>query len=408
MSSPRTATVAAMSEQPHPAGLSVAGATAIELSVVMPCLNEAKTIGACIRKAQAALRAANVAGEIIVGDNGSTDGSVEIAQRMGATVVQVEAKGYGSALMGAIQAASGKYIVMADADDSYDFSHIERFLEPLRAGAGLVMGNRFLGGIKPGAMPRLHRYIGNPVLSAVGKLFFKSPVSDFHCGLRGFSKEAYQRMGLHTTGMEFASEMVVKASLLNLPIAEVPTTLSPDGRDRAPHLRTWRDGWRHLRFLLLYSPRWLFLYPGMLLMLAGAALMLWLLPGPRIVGHATLDVHTMVYAAVFVLLGFQSIAFAVFTKIFAISAGLLPPDPTLDRLFPYITLEGGLAAGGTLIAAGLAASLYAVFTWGARHFGPLDYSATMRIILPAALLLTLGVQTVFASFFLSVLGMGRK
>lgn len=374
----------------------------------MPCLNEAETIGACIRKTRAALEQANVASEVIVGDNGSTDGSVEMAERLGAKVVFVKAKGYGSALMGGIAAAAGKYIVMGDADDSYEFGHIPRFLEQLRNGADLVVGNRFRGGIKPGAMPALHRYLGNPVLSALGRLFFKSPVGDFHCGLRGFSAEAYRRMDLRTTGMEFASEMVVKATLLGLAVVEVPTTLSPDGRSRKPHLRTWRDGWRHLRFLLLYSPRWLFLYPGFLLMFAGAAITLWLLPGPRSIGSVTFDVHTMVYASAFVLLGFQAIGFAIFTKVFGISEGLLPPDPAMDKLFRYVTLEVGLLFGAVLIVFGLAISVYAVGMWGAGHFGPLDYSSTMRLIIPAALFLTLGAQTVFVSFFLSVLGLRRQ
>lgn len=402
------ATVAKLGTKDRPATVSSVEPVSIELSVVMPCLNEAETIGACIRKATAALQQANVAGEVIVGDNGSTDGSVEIAERLGAKVVRVKAKGYGSALMGGIAAAAGKYVVMGDADDSYEFGHIPRFLEQLRNGADLVVGNRFRGGIKPGAMRALHRYLGNPVLSALGRLFFKSPVGDFHCGLRGFSAEAYRRMDLRTTGMEFATEMVVKATLLGLSVAEVPTTLSPDGRSRVPHLRTWRDGWRHLRFLLLYSPRWLFLYPGFLLMFAGAAITLWLLPGPRSIGRVTFDVHTMVYASAFVLLGFQAIGFAIFTKVFGISEGLLPPDPALDRLFRYITLELGLVFGGALMVSGLATSVYAVGVWGAKDFGPLDYSVTMRIIIPAALLLTLGVQTVFASFFLSVLGLRRR
>ena len=380
----------------------------VELSVVMPCLNEAETLESCIRKAQRALKDANISGEVLIADNGSTDGSIEIAERLGARVVHVKAKGYGSALMGGIAAASGKYLLMGDADDSYDFGHIPRFVEKLRGGADLVMGNRFRGGIEPGAMPFLHRYLGNPVLSRVGRLFFKSPFRDFHCGLRAFSKSAYVKMGLNTTGMEFASEMVVKATLLKLPVAEVPTTLAPDGRTRAPHLRTWRDGWRHLRFLLLYSPRWLFLYPGLALMLAGTLVGLWLLPGPATVGHVTFDVHTMVYAATFVLLGFQAAAFAVFTKIFAISEGLFPPDPAMEKLFRYITLEVGLVLGALLMAAGLGASLYAVGAWGARHFGMLDYSRTMRLVIPAALLLTLGAQTIFASFFLSVLGMRRR
>ena len=392
----------------HPVGSPVKEAETIEVSVVMPCLNEAETLENCILKAQRAMREANISGEVVIADNGSTDGSVEIAERLGARVVNVRAKGYGNALMGGIAAASGTYVVMGDADDSYDFGHIPRFVEELRKGVDVVMGNRFRGGIEPGAMPLLHKYLGNPVLSAVGKLLFKSPVGDFHCGLRGFSRTAFARMGLRTTGMEFASEIVVKASLLGMSFAEVPTSLSPDGRSRAPHLRTWRDGWRHLRFLLLYSPRWLFLYPGLALMLLGVGLGLWLLPGPRTVGGVTLDVHTLVYGAAFVLLGFQAIAFACFTKIFAISEGLLPADPALDKLFRYITLEVGLAVGVILTLVGLGTSIYAVSGWGAQHFGMLDYSRTMRIVIPAALCLTLGAQTIFASFFLSVLGMRRK
>ena len=379
----------------------------IELSVVMPCLNEAETLEVCIRKAQRAMREANIAGEVVVADNGSTDGSIEIAEQLGARVAHVKARGYGNALMGGIEAARGKFIVMGDADDSYDFGHIPRFLEQLREGADLVMGNRFRGGIQKDAMPPLHRYFGNPALTRLGRLFFRSPVGDFYCGLRGFRKDAYERMGLRTTGMEFATEMIVKATLLRLQIAEVPTTLSPDGRSRPPHLRTWRDGWRTLRFFLLYSPRWLFLYPGLALMLVGTLLGLWLLPAPRTLGNVTFDVHTMVYAAAFVLLGFQAVAFAVFTKIFAISEGLLPPDPTLDKLFRYINLEVGLVLGALLVAGGLGTSLYSVGDWGARHFGPLNYSHTMRLVIPAALLLILGAQTVFASFFVSVLGLRR-
>ena len=374
----------------------------------MPCLNEAETLGACIEKAQRALRESGIAGEVIVADNGSSDGSVEIAEQLGARVVKVEAKGYGNALGGGIAVAAGKYILMGDADDSYDFGHIPRFVEELRGGAELVMGNRFRGGILQDAMPPLHRYFGNPALSWLGRLFFRSQVGDFYCGIRAFRKEAYEKMGLRTTGMEFATEMVVKATLFQMKIAEVPTTLSPDGRSRPPHLRTWRDGWRTLRFFLLYSPRWLFLYPGLALMLLGGLLGLWLLPGTRVVGSVNFDVHTMLYAAVFVLLGFQAVAFAVFTKLFAITEGLLPPDPTLDRLFRYITLEVGLLVGALLIAGGLGTSIYAVGFWGARHFGNLDYSHTMRLLIPASLLLTLGAQTVFASFFLSVLGLRRR
>jgi glycosyltransferase involved in cell wall biosynthesis len=381
----------------------------LELSVVMPCLNEAETLATCIRKAQRAIREGNISGEIIVADNGSTDGSSEIAEQLGARVVHVTAKGYGSALMGGIRSASGRYVIMGDADDSYDFGHIPRFLEQLRAGADLVMGNRFRGGIQKNAMPPLHRYFGNPMLSWLGRLFFRNRVvGDFYCGLRGFRKDAYEKMDLRTTGMEFATEMAVKATVLGMNIAEVPTTLSPDGRSRPPHLRTWRDGWRTLRFFLLYSPRWLFLYPGFALMLVGTLAGLWLLPAPRRIGEATLDVHTILYAAAFILLGFQAVAFAVFTKLFAISEGLLPPDPTLDKLFRYITLEVGLLIGFALIALGLGSSIYAVQFWGGRHFGPLDYPYTMRMVIPAVLSLILGVQTVFASFFLSVLGMRRR
>ena len=395
-------------DQTHPNVMPVKDSEAIELSVVMPCLNEAETLETCIRKAQRAIREANIAAEIIIADNGSSDGSQQIAERLGARVVSVKARGYGNALMGGIAAASGQYIVMGDADDSYDFGQIPKFVEQLRRGADLVMGNRFRGGIQKGAMPLLHRYLGNPVLTWLGRLFFGSPVGDFNCGIRGFRKDACERMGLRTTGMEFATEMIVKATLLKLPIAEVPTTLSPDGRSRPPHLRTWRDGWRHLRFFLLYSPRWLFLYPGLVSMTVGTLLGTWLLPSPRTIGSVTVDVHTMVYAAAFVLLGFQSIAFAVFTKVFAISEGLLPPDPTLDKLFRYITLEVGLAVGTLLTLGGLATSLYAVGAWGSRHFGPLDYSYTMRLVIPAALMLTLGAQTIFASFFMSVLGLRRR
>ena len=386
----------------------IAGQSEIEVSVVMPCLNEAETLEACIRKAQRALEKERLAGEIIVADNGSSDGSIEIAEGLGAKVVHVQAKGYGNALMGGIAAASGKYIVMGDSDDSYDFGQIPSFVEALREGADLAMGNRFRGGIEKNAMPPLHQYFGNPLLSRIGQLFFHSPVGDFYCGIRGFRKDAYERMGLRTTGMEFATEMVVKATLLNLRIAEVPTTLSPAGRKRPSHIRTWRDGWRTLRFFLLYSPRWLFLYPGALLMLVGAGLGLWLLPAPRMVGNVTFDAHTLLYAAAFILLGFQSIAFAVFTKLFAISEGLLPPSATLDRLFRYITLEIGLLVGAMLVVVGLGTSAYALGFWQTRHFGPLDYSHTMRLVIPAALFLILGVQTVLASFFLSVLGLRRR
>jgi len=374
----------------------------------MPCLNEAETLATCIRKAQAAFQRADIAGEVIVADNGSNDGSQAIATDLGARVVAVSAKGYGNALMGGIAAAKGRYVVMGDSDDSYDFGDIPRFLEELRKGSDLVMGNRFRGGIQPTAMPLSHRYFGNPGLTALGKLFFGSSCGDFYCGMRGFSKAAYQRLDLRTTGMEFAPEMVVKSTLLKLRIAEVPTTLSPDGRSRPPHLRTWRDGWRTLRFFLLYSPRWLFLYPGAALMLLGVLAGAWLLPEPRRVGTVVFDVHTLLYAAIAVLLGFQAIAFAVFTKLFAISEGLHPPDALLDRLFQYITLEVGLVAGALLVVGGLLISVYAVHFWGTQNYGPLDMSHTFRLVIPGALFLILGVQGIFSSFFLSVLGMRRK
>ncbi len=380
-----------------------------ELSVVMPCLNEAETLATCIEKAQRSMREQGVAGEVLIADNGSTDGSQDIAERLGARVVHVEAKGYGNALMGGISAARGKYVIMGDADDSYDFENLMPFIEKLREGYDLVMGNRFRGGIKPGAMPPLHKYLGNPVLTGIARLLFRhTPCSDFHCGLRGFSREAAMRMDLRTTGMEFASEMVVKAALRRMRITEVPTTLSPDGRSRPPHLRSWRDGWRHLRFLLLYSPRWLFLYPGLLLMLLGTAVGGWLLLGPVVIEGITLDVHTLLYAALAVIVGFQAVVFAVFTKVFAISEKLLPEDPRLDRMFRYVTLEVGLILGGVLLLAGFAGSFYALSWWGERAFGPLDPSRTLRTVIPSVTAITLGFQIVLSSFFLSVLGLKRR
>lgn len=379
-----------------------------EFSIVMPCLNEAETVGVCIQKAQKFLRDRNIAGEIIVADNSSTDGSQAIATRMGARVVPVEAKGYGNALMGGIAAARGTYIIMGDADDSYDFANLDPFVEKLREGYDLVMGNRFRGGIKPGAMPPLHRYLGNPVLTRIGRLLFRSPCGDFHCGLRGFSRDAIIKLDLRTTGMEFASEMVVKATLHKMRLAQVPITLFPDGRSRPPHLRSWRDGWRHLRFLLVYSPRWLFLYPGALLMFVGLMITLWLLPSSRTIGSVTLDVHTLLYAAISIVVGFQAVNFAVFTKVFAITEGLLPADPRLDKLFRFITLEVGLIVGGVLVIIGLLGSIYAFSSWGVRSFGPLDPTKTLRIVIPASLSLALGCQIVLSSFFLSVLGLGRR
>lgn len=380
----------------------------IEVSVVIPCLNEAETLAVCIRKALGCLSENGISGEVIVADNGSTDGSQAIAEAEGARVVPVEAKGYGNALMGGIEAARGRYVIMGDADDSYDFSALGPFIEKLRKGNDLVMGNRFRGGIAPGAMPALHRYLGNPVLSGLGRLFFRCPVGDFHCGLRGFSREAIWRMKLQTTGMEFASEMVVKATLLGLRIAEVPTTLSPDGRSRPPHLRSWRDGWRHLRFMLLFSPGWLFLYPGLLLMIVGLGVGGWLLPEARQLGGATLDVNTLAYSALAVLLGFQSVLFAVFTRTFVSTHGLGPESRTLNKLYRYVTLETGLIVGGVLIVLGLTGSVAATFGWSEVDFGELNPSEVLRQVIPSVLAIALGFQIVLASFFLSVLGLKRR
>jgi glycosyltransferase involved in cell wall biosynthesis len=392
--------------QPTPTEIKVDG-DPIELSVVMPCLNEAETLPTCIRKAKKALHQLGIRGEIIIADNGSSDGSPEIAASLDARVIHVAEKGYGSALMGGIKAARGKYIIMGDADDSYDFTNLRPFVEKLRAGYDLVMGNRFKGGIAPNAMPPLHRYLGNPVLTGIGRLFFHSPCGDFHCGLRGFSKSAIQSLNLRTTGMEFASETVVKASLHRLRIAEVPTTLSVDGRNRPPHLRSWRDGWRHLRFLLLFSPRWLFLYPGLLLMLMGAVASGWLLVGPRVVDGVTLDIHTFLYAAMAIVIGYQTVIFAIFTKVFGITEGLLPDDPKLTSMFRYIRLESGILVGTLLLVAGIALSIFALSFWRATSFGPLDPSRTLRLVIPAVTLIALGLQTVLSSFFLSILGLER-
>ncbi len=377
----------------------------VEISIVMPCLNEAETLAVCVDQARAALAQHGLRGEVIVADNGSTDGSQRLAESHGARVVPVTRKGYGSALQGGIAAARGRYVLMGDADDSYDFGHVDRFVARLREGCDLVMGNRFAGGILPGAMPWKNRYVGNPVLSGFGRLLFRSPSQDFHCGLRAFSVAAYRKMELRTTGMEFASEMVIKATLLGLRIAEVPTTLKKDGRSRPPHLRPWRDGWRHLRFMLLYSPRWLFLYPGALLFAGGFAGLIGLAFRPWTVGHVTFDVHTMVYAMLALLLGFQGISFALTSKIYATQVGLVPPNPTMTRLFQYVTLETGLVVGAGVFAAGLALSLYAVWRWSQAGFGALDPVGMLRLVVPGAGAMALGVQVMLLSFFLSILGL---
>ena len=380
----------------------------IEVSVVMPCLNEAETLKICIDKVIRCLNENDVIGEVIIADNGSTDGSPKIAALAGARVVMVDSKGYGNALIGGIGAARGRFVIMGDADDSYDFSSLMLFIDNLRKGSDLVMGNRFLGGIAPGAMPPLHRYLGNPVLSGLGRLFFGCPVKDFHCGLRGFSCEAFKRMNLQTTGMEFASEMVVKATINGMKITEVPTTLSPDGRTRAPHLRSWRDGWRHLRFMLLFSPNWLFFYPGLLLMVIGLGVGGWLLPEARKLGQATLDLNTLAYSALAVLLGFQSALFAVFTRTFASAQGIGKESKLLKKLYRYVKLETGLIIGGLLVCLGLGGSVLVTLGWSERGFGELNPSEVLRQVIPSILAIALGFQIVLGSFFLSVLGLKRK
>lgn len=373
-----------------------------QVSVVMPCLNEARTVGRCVDKARRELDRLGVRGEVIVADNGSTDNSVAVAEEHGARVVHVERKGYGAALQGGIAAARGRFIIMGDADDSYDFSRLESFVEQLYVGNDLVMGNRFRGGIRPGAMPWLHKYIGNPILTGILNLFFRSPIRDAHCGLRAIRKDAYQELGLTTPGMEFASEMVVKSCLNKHLIAEVPTTLDPDGRDRPPHLRSWRDGWRHLRFLLLMCPLWLYLIPAGLLTVVGLALMAWLTPGPRTFAGTTWDTPTMLFGAFCVILGFQTIWLWAFARILGWTSGLLPADTFKPDVFRRLNLERGLLAGGAFVLVGLGVNVWLFSGW----LGPTT-PATVRHGLWGFLPLVLGAQTIHGSFFLSLLGMAR-
>jgi len=382
----------------------------VELSVVIPCLNEADTLEVCIRKAQEALRQHDIAGEIIVADNGSADASRDIALRMGARVVDVEARGYGAALMGGIAAARGKFVVMGDADDSYDFRAIPEFLAKLRQGFELVQGCRLPAGggrVLPGAMPPSHRWLGNPLFSAMARHMFGTTVHDVYCGMRGFTKKLYERLDQRCTGMEFATEMIIKASLRRARIAEVPITLHPDGRRaHAPHLRTFRDGWRTLRFFLMYSPRWLFTIPGLLLVALGLVGYAVALPGVSVHG-VNFDAHTLLFASLAVLLGYQSVLFALFTKTFAVSEGLVPEDPALDRVFALVNLERGLVIGAAALLLGAVLLLAAVNQWRVAGFGTLDYAHTMRFVIPGTTLTALGFQTVLASFFLSILRMRR-
>ena len=369
----------------------------------MPCLNEAATVARCVKKARGFLQRAGIEGEVLVADNGSTDQSPGLARAAGARVIAVAERGYGAALAAGIAVARGRFVIMGDADDSYDFSDLDAFMDKLRQGYLLVMGNRFKGGIRRGAMPALHRYLGNPVLSFVGRLFFRTRVGDFHCGLRGFDRAAIRALHLGTSGMEFASELVVKAALAGWRIAEVPTTLHRDGRDRVPHLRTWRDGWRHLRLLLLFSPRWLFLYPGLALLVAGAALTVTLYSAPLRIGGAGLDIHSMLYASAGALLGLQLCLFALFARVTAQNAGLLPRHAGVERLLGALTLERGLLIGLSIAAAGLLWSAAAFLEWRQAGFGALDPRLVMRDPIPASALMIGGTEIMLASFLLSLL-----
>ncbi len=384
---------------------------AYELTVLMPCLNEAETIATCIKKALDSIRKHNIRGEVIVADNGSTDNSRDIARSCGARVVPVKDKGYGSALQGGIKAANSEFIIMGDADDSYDFSNIIGFVEKLREGYDLVMGCRLPSGggkIMPGAMPWNHRWWGNPMLTAIGRTFFKSPVSDFYCGLRGFRKDAIGKLGLRTTGMEFACEMVIKSSLQKLRIAQIPITLYKDGRSKPPHLRTWRDGWRTLRFMLMYSPRWLFLLPGSTLFVLGLFFLILLEFKSLKIGHIHFDTNTILVFVMAILLGSHLIAFSVYTKVFAISEGLLPEDTLFAKISGVITLEVGILIGLGFVLLGIGLVSYSAFAWWRAGFGNLSYPESLRITIPGITMTVLGIQIIFSIFFLSILRLSRK
>jgi glycosyltransferase involved in cell wall biosynthesis len=386
-------------------------AGAVELSVVMPCLNEAETLEVCIGKAMRAMAEHGIAGEVIVADNGSTDGSPELARRLGARVVHVQARGYGNALMGGIAEARGRYVLMGDADDSYDFLEIPKFVARLREGHDLVQGCRLPAGggrVLPGAMPFLHRWWGNPMFSWMARRWFRAPIHDIYCGMRGFTRELYESLDQRCTGMEFATEMMIRSSLARADIAEVPITLHPDGRTaHAPHLRTFRDGWRTLRFYLMYSPRWLFLLPGALLVVLGLLGYGVAMPGTVIRG-VRFDAHTLLFASLAMIVGYQAMWFAVLTKTFAITEGLLPVDPRFMRLFRIIDLEKGLLAGAAMIFGGIAPLVYAFLYWRSGGYGPLEYPVTLRWVIPGVTLTTLGFQTVLSSFFMSILGLARR
>ncbi|MGE5378061.1 MAG: glycosyltransferase family 2 protein [Bacteroidota bacterium] len=380
----------------------------LELSIVLPCLNEEHTVGTCVAQARSFLENYNVNGEVIVADNGSTDQSARIARSAGAVVVPVEQKGYGSALKGGFQAARGRFIIMGDADESYDLLHLMPFLEKLREGYDLVMGNRFKGGIQKGAMPWHHHYIGNPILSFIGQLFFKTPAKDFHCGLRGFTKEAVQKMNLQTTGMELASEIVIKASILDMRVCEVPTTLSPDGRGRPPHLRSFRDGWRHLRFLLIYSPRWLFFYPGLFLTILGGIASTALFFGPITLPIRFFDFHSFIIAGTVFMLGLIMLSFSAITRVFTYNTGLLPRRPRLFSLLKYFRLESGLAIGFLLVAIGTLIIIQAVDLSNSPGFQSIGFAKSVRLVYGACLSILAGGQIIFTSFVLSMLGINPR
>jgi glycosyltransferase involved in cell wall biosynthesis len=369
----------------------------------MPCLNEAETVETCVRKARGFLERMGIDGEVLVADNGSTDGSPDLALKAGARVVPVARKGYGSALMGGINAASGRFVIMADADESYDFSQLDAFVDGLRAGNTMVIGHRFRGGIRRGAMPFLHRYLGNPVLSFAGRLLFSSRIGDFHCGLRGVDRAAVLQLGLHAPGMEFASEMIVKATLAGWRIAEVPTVLSPDGRSRAPHLRSWRDGWRHLRFLLMMSPRWLMLYPGTFLIGIGIAAEIAILHGPIVVGGVGFDIHTMLYAAGATILGVQLILFSLLARTVGVLKNVLPMSLPLARFLRVFTVERGILTGLSLSLVGLGLAVYSLENWAHARLAALDPATMMRIAIPSVTLMLAGAEIVFASFLLGLI-----
>jgi Glycosyl transferase family 2 len=372
----------------------------VELTILMPCLNEAETVAACVYKARGFLERTGINGEVVVADNGSSDGSPELAAKAGARVVHIARQGYGSALIGGIDAARGQFVIMADADNSYDFSQLDAFIEGLRAGNTMIIGHRFRGGIRRGAMPLLHRYLGNPALSFAGRLFFSSRIGDFHCGLRGVDRAAVLQLGLRSPGMEFASEMVVKATLAGWRIAEVPTVLSPAGRSRAPHLRSWRDGWRHLRFLLMMSPRWLMLYPGACLIGIGIAAEAAILRGPVIIHGVGFDIHTMLYSGGAAILGVQLVLFSLLTRTIGVLKNDLPMSPPLARFLSIFTIERGIVLGLLLALAGLALAVYSVLSWAQVRLAALDPATMMRVAIPSVTLMIAGVEIIFASFLL--------